>query len=441
MSMKEVKTKNGTIVGISEDTYSIFKGVPYAKPPMGTLRWKAPQPLEPWADIYYANIFPNASLQAFTDPEGMYTKEFYSNPAFSASSSEDCLYLNIWTPANSSSDNLPVLLWIHGGGFEHGFSYEEEFDGAAYCEHGIIFVSINYRVGALGFLCHEFLQDSEGHMGNYGILDQIAALKWVKENIIYFGGNPNTITIMGQSAGAISTQVLCSSPLSKNLFRSVILQSGGGYQIGLGLDSSLSYAQKIANIFVKLCDITSPEDFYSLSTDKILSTSAKIMEIAQEKQMSLPFSPIVDSYVLTDTLDACVENNLIADIPYLLGSTKDDLGTSSLSESASQKGTLFDAAITFASKRNMASDKPTYIYYFKHNLPGSNDGAFHSCELWYTFGTLKRCWRPFTNYDFILSEQMLSYWCHFIATGNPNSSYTTTWEPFTKVNPYYKTFE
>ena len=211
--MKTITTRYGSIEGLERKGYALFLGVPYAKPPVGALRWHRPLPPEPWEGVREAKAFPNRSMQEIHE-DPFYDKEFYDEAAYQTPVSEDSLYLNIWTPAKSAGEKLPVAFWIHGGAFMGGFGHEKEFDGAAYCRRGVILVTVNYRLGSWGFLAHPLLSAeaaAEGGpavSGNYGILDQIAALRWVRENIGAFGGDPENITVFGQSAGGMSVQTL-----------------------------------------------------------------------------------------------------------------------------------------------------------------------------------------------------------------------------------------
>ena len=226
-----IQTKQGAVEGgLSQDGKTvIFKGLPYAQPPVGDLRFRRPQAHQPWPGVRPCREFGSSCMQADLSAEGFYAKEFYDVPL--PPLSEDCLYLNIWTPESATADSrLPVLFWIHGGAFLHGSGSEKEFDGEGFAKKGVILVTINYRVNAFGFFAHPDLEPEteEGVSGNYGILDQIFALQWVRENIGAFGGDPEKITIFGQSAGCMSVQAIISSPLAQGMLRGAILQSGGG---------------------------------------------------------------------------------------------------------------------------------------------------------------------------------------------------------------------
>src|SRR5512133_1104850 len=211
-----VKIKDGTIQGTTENGLTVYKGIPFAKPPVGDLRWRAPQPPVKWEGVLDASKFGPAPMQGGNPPSGK---------------SEDCLYLNIWTPAKSANEKIPVLVWIYGGGFSFGSTAEPVYSGEKLAKKGVVLVSIAYRVGQLAFLAHpELSAESPNNVsGNYGLLDMIAGLQWIQKNIAAFGGDPNKVTIFGESAGGISVSMLCASPLAKGLFQGAISQSGGSF--------------------------------------------------------------------------------------------------------------------------------------------------------------------------------------------------------------------
>ncbi|MBQ5550901.1 MAG: carboxylesterase family protein, partial [Bacteroidales bacterium] len=211
-----VATEYGKVEGYEKDSLKIFKGIPFAAPPVGDLRWKAPQPATPWTDVKKTTEFAKGPIQGDANPENF---------------SEDCLYLNVWSPAKTADAKMPVMVWIYGGGFSFGSTADPSHDGEILSRNGVVVVSITYRVGNLGFLSlPELSAENPQHVsGNYGILDQIAGLKWVKNNIANFGGDPNNVTIFGESAGGISVSMLCASPLAKGLFQRAISQSGGSF--------------------------------------------------------------------------------------------------------------------------------------------------------------------------------------------------------------------
>jgi para-nitrobenzyl esterase len=208
--------EEGLLQGTSEDGLTIYKGIPFAAPPVGELRWKAPQPTTKWQGVKLSDKFAPGPIQGGNPPSGK---------------SEDCLYLNVWSPAKSGKDRIPVLVWIYGGGFGAGSTSEAGYSGEKLAKKGVVLVSIAYRVGVLGFMAHpELSAESPGHVsGNYGLLDMIAGLKWIQKNIAAFGGDPKKVTIFGESAGGIAVSMLCASPLAKGLFQGAISQSGGSF--------------------------------------------------------------------------------------------------------------------------------------------------------------------------------------------------------------------
>jgi para-nitrobenzyl esterase len=211
-----VKVDGGLLQGTFEDGLTVYRGIPFAAPPVGDLRWRAPQPAAKWEGVKQATKFAPGPIQGGNPPSGK---------------SEDCLYLNVWTPAKSSGDHIPVLVWIYGGGFGAGATSEKNYSGENLAKKGVVLVSIAYRVGQLGFFVHpELSKESPNHVsGNYGLLDMISGLQWVKKNIAAFGGDPGKVTIFGESAGGIAVSMLCASPLAKGLFQGAISQSGGNF--------------------------------------------------------------------------------------------------------------------------------------------------------------------------------------------------------------------
>ncbi|WP_242875597.1 carboxylesterase/lipase family protein [Anaerobium acetethylicum] len=442
MSIVIAATKYGRIKGIEEQGYTVFKGIPYAKPPVGELRWKAPQPVESWEDIYMADCFSCKSVQENSN-DGFYKKEFYGNPAYEVPISEDSLYLNICTPAEQTDEKLPVEFWIHGGAFMGGYGSEMEFDGEALCKRGVILVTINYRLNIYGFLAHPWLsaENERGISGNYGTLDQIMALQWVYENIGSFGGDRDNITVSGQSAGAMSVQTLVSSELTGNMIAKAIMQSGGSYGKGLHRDMLLEEAMKFGERFVAETGAGSLEELRGMTTEELTPAIGKFMGEMFQTGGGLVLIPNIDGYVLKDGYYSLIDRDAIKDIPYLLGSNKNDIFVTEEDLESGHKGNLFDGTIAFSQKREAFHHKPAYVYYFTRQLPGDEAGAFHSAELWYTFGTLDRCWRPVTEEDYQLSDRMLAYWTNFMKTGNPNGESLEEWKPCDSLDFYVKRFD
>lgn len=339
--------------------------------------------------------------------------------------SEDSLYLNIWTPAQNSDAQLPVAFWIHGGAFMGGFGHEKEFDGAAFCNKGVILVTVNYRLGPIGFFSHPLLtrESTLGNVGNYGILDQIAALEWVRENIGAFGGDRERITVMGQSAGCMSVQTLVSSPMTKGMIAGAILQSG----IGLSYDHMPEMAEAEGMEIAAAMGAQTLEDLRAKGYDEIMQASGAVMARGFAT-MELPFSPVIDGKVLAGGYNSTLHEGRIHDIPYMIGCTKNDIATDP--NHPEEKGKVYDGCMDWVQARKENGKEAPFVYYFTRQLPGDSEGAFHSSELWYMFGTYGRCWRPLTAADAVLSEKMVTYWTNFIKTGNPNGLGVPKWNRY-----------
>lgn len=432
-----VDVEGGQVEGVmDEEGVAVYKGIPYAAPPVGELRWKQPQPVQPWQGVKKCDRFGAASLQGGQTEGSFYWKEFYQdgNPEMS----EDCLYLNVWTPAAGKKDKrLPVMVWIHGGAFQNGFGHEIEFDGDAYAKKGVVLVTLNYRLGMCGFLAHPLLTAENGGKGsgNYGLFDQLAALKWVKNNIAVFGGDPDNVTVFGQSAGAGSVQALISSPLAKGYIHRAIIQSGGGLG-GIISTRSLQDAEADGQAIWEASDYTTLEQMRACPADRFQDIMMNYMK-QQKKFMGMPYSPCVDGQLLEASVyDVAMENQEL-DIPYMIGYTSEDLGPDRMKK----------AAVDWSLLLEQQGHRPAYVYCFSRDLPGedmpagpggfgSMKGAFHSSELWYMFGTLDKCWRPMEEADYELSERMVSYWTNFAKTGDPNAEGLPRWNPCTSADSH-----
>ena len=440
----------GKIQGVPSDSAGVlvYKGIPYAAPPVGDLRWKKPQPVQSWDTVMVADHYGHIAMQDALDPSSFYVKEFYQDglPAMD----EDCLYLNVWAPAKTvgkTDAGLPVAMWIHGGAFDHGWGNEITMDGDAWASRGVIMVTINYRVGIFGFFSHpELSAEGEGASGNYGIYDQIAALKWIKKNIAQFGGDPSNITILGQSAGGMSVRTLVASPASRDLMAHAIIQSGGGVTDGgifppqehydsIGIEfseyagaspclrapssaGSSEYAGASPGLRApssagssEYAVASSLKELRAVPADQLLQLGDRFLEY---KNHRVRFSPHSAGDIDTDFSKA-VKEGTVADIPYMIGSTSGDI-----------PGLAGQPVERFCALRDSLSEKPVYCYVFERDLPGDepeqNHGAFHSSELWYMFGTLKNAWRPFTKEDYELSGRMVDYWTNFAKSGDPDGA-------------------
>lgn len=436
--MNTVKTKYGIIQGVVENGYTIFKGIPYAKPPIGELRFKPPQEPESWNGVYYADTFPPACMQTPPPEDDFYYKEFNTPINFS----EDSLYLNVWTPAKSTADMLPVAVWLYGGALLSGYCAEKEFDGTEYAKRGVILVTVNYRLGLFGFMCHPWLaKENNGHCGNYGVLDQFAALKWVKENIKAFGGDPDNVTLFGQSSGSLTSQTLMLSPLSKGLFNKCILQSGAGYDNGFCKNRKQEEYYDIGEKVVELSGVKSLAELRKVPADRLLEISNELIGYACSLDKGLGYEPVIDNYLLVGDSEYNLKVGNFSDIPIILGSTANDICTPENQTIPMEESQLHNGCINWCKHQIELGYTPSYVYYFNHRLPGDNSGAFHSSELWYMFGTLDRCWRPFTDKDRRLSEKMLDYWCNFIKTGDPNGEGLEEWTAWDIKNKRIMLFE
>ena len=468
------ETKYGKLRGAWGDTptYTVFRGVPYAKPPVGNLRWREPLEPDAWEGVRDALEFSGRSVQPDdTDENSLYRKEFYANVV---QNSEDCLYLNIWTPKVEPGANYPVMFWVHGGGLHGGMGFEPQFDGEGFCRNGVILVTINYRLGLMGFYANSQLSaESEHHVsGNYGYFDQIAALRWVKENIYCFGGDPDNITVFGQSAGAGSVMNLVTSPLSKHLMSKAIIQSGVSV-FKFGADRGLAMGYFEIPTLEKL-EAMGDEFMCSLGCETI----DEMRKIPAVELMTVPgmgfggkytFAPCIDGYMAQESVPEAMGKGKSANIPYLIGYNSDEsspdvrIKTVEDFEKAARRtfGDSADEFLKFADVKNEEDvrrivfemdgynaggkmfgvdqtrddRKDVYLYYFSRQLPGSNHGAFHSSEQWYMFNSLRRCWRPMTGVDYDLAATMNKYWANFAKYGNPNGEGLLEWKCFSSDYP------
>lgn len=417
--------EGGKITGVQTPTKGViaYKGIPFAAPPVGELRWKEPQPVIPWDGVKIADKYGDAASQTTWDPESFYGREWRASG--SVPFTEDCLYLNVWTPAAGKPDKkLPVAMWIHGGGYREGFAYEPEMDGGEeWATHGVILVQVTYRLGSMGFFSHPLLSAESPHgvSGNYGLLDLVAALKWIKNNISQFGGDPDNITIFGQSAGAGAVQALCASPLSKGMIKQAISMSGGGLNTarpGVLLDTAQLANKAMMDYFGK----TTLEEMRALSFEDLRQMSADYTAATKKRVM---WSPVIDGYMSTGTFSSVALANEIADIPYMIGFTANDMNDAT------------QAVKDFCALRAEKSSKPAFAYLFARPLPGDENGAFHSADLWYVFHSFRHSWRPFSKGDQDLSMKIVGFWTNFAKYGNPNGKGPELWTPYTPEKPEF----
>ncbi len=462
-----ISTAYGKIEGMKQGNCIVFKGVPYAKPPVGALRFHKPLRPDPWEGVYRADHYRCKSMQGKNPRDTFYKKEFYSNPAFEVPMSEDCLYLNIWVPCpgeepadatcpggEPGGGKLPVAVYVHGGAFLGGAGSNLPFVCDGLVSAGVIVVTINYRLGALGFLCHPLLavEGENGAGGNYGLWDQIAAIEWVRENIGAFGGDAANLTVFGQSAGAMSLQALAVSPRTKGLFQRMILQSGGGYRNPLGQQREIETASGFAEDLLAELGIRDGEwkqseaarrkalaALYETPEEEMMQAAeaALIQAFAQKKGM--PYVPVIDGELLPAACDRLIEAGAFHPISYLLSANGDDITTEQEKEHTPETNPLHQANLAYAQIVNQNPDARAYACYFDRKLPGDESGAFHSAELWYVFGSLRYCWRPMEEADYDLSRRMIAHWSNFMKTGDPNGEGAKEWRVCTAKDPYYMT--
>jgi para-nitrobenzyl esterase len=453
--------EGGAIQGAYEDGMTVYKGIPFAAPPVGELRWRAPQPVVKWEGVKQTAKFAPGPIQSGRPPSG---------------TSEDCLYLNIWKPA-SGNERLPVFVWIYGGGFGGGATSEANYNGANLAKKGVILVSIAYRVGQMGFLAHPQLSaENPNHVsGNYGLLDQIAALQWIQKNIATFGGDPNKVTIFGESAGGIAVSMLCASPLAKGLFRGAISQSGGSFgpprpttAPGENL-KRLKDAERSGEEYAKNANANSIADLRKLAPDQLPAGRGLGMSW-----------PIIDGYVIPDDQYKLYEAGKFNDTAILVGYNSDEGRSFSppatpdayITATKNRYGQFADSLIkaypagsntvpktardlardsafgwqTWAWARlqsKMGKGKAFYYYFDRHqDYPAGSAqadyGTPHGADVPYVFMRLNA---NSSKVDLDISEAMATYWVNFAKFGDPNGGDLPKWPAFSDANPQVMYFD
>ena len=446
--------EGGRIQGVRAENPGVFvyRGIPYAAPPIGELRWQEPHQVVPWDSIRQCDKFGHPGYQAVHYP-GFYASEWgYGDEA---PYSEDCLYLNVWTKAPGETEKkLPVALWIHGGGYREGWGSEPEFDGQEWASKDVVLVTINYRLGIFGFMTHPELsaESSNKVSGNYGILDQIQSLKWVKENIAQFGGDPDNVTIFGQSAGAGSVRTLAESPLARGLFHKAVIMSGGGINVPARDGEEAKPATPVNRFFTynptlqeaeadtkKVMDWAGLTDLKKMreASTEVLYTLPQIYNMVTKSDLFIMQRPIIDGYVSLKSFDEATRDGSIANVPYMIGYTLNDMGA------------MGPGIAEFCKVRQTHGAK-AWAYEFARPLPDDGEhpeitdrlkGAFHSSDLWFVFKSLKHCWRPWTQGDWDLAEKMLTAWTNFAKYGDPNGAEEGEWTPCTAESPQFMIFQ
>ncbi|MBW9154528.1 carboxylesterase family protein (plasmid) [Clostridium estertheticum] len=474
-----VKTENGLVSGVynSDKSIKVFAGLPYATPPVGQLRWKAPQPPKSWNGVRTADHFSDCAMQRKTPvfaskllALSLGTSEFDNSTIKNNEAvSEDCLYLNVWTGSKSTNEHRPVIVFIHGGSFLTGAGSIDAYNGEAMAKKGVVFVTLNYRLGIFGFMANpELTRESETNSsGNYGILDQVAALKWIKNNIAGFDGDPNNITIAGESAGSMCVNALVASPITKGLFQRAIGESGaifGSRGVSGGLTQTLAQAEQAGMKFADSQKKASISDLRKMSSSYLLKVSK-----------NLTTRPIIDGYLLPDTIYNIFAAGKQNDVPVIIGNNSDE-GSLFLTlpwpmksaknadefksdvimtykDKADEFFKLYPSSTnsvalksqldsgrnqwfawhmhTWANLQSQTGKSKVYYYYFDRVQPGparmQKLGAYHSSEIAYAYSNLKFLGLPYADTDKNLSDTMSSYWINFATTGNPNGKGLPEW--------------
>jgi para-nitrobenzyl esterase len=408
----QAKVTGGAVSGVASDGMTIFKGVPFAAPPVGDLRWKAPAAVTPWSGVKQADGFANACMQA------------PNSQGNTAPVSEDCLYLNVWTPAKSASEKIPVIVWIHGGGYTGGSTSIPLYDGSGYAKKGVVLVSLAYRLGPYGFMASPELSKESGHgSGTYGILDLIAGLQWVQKNIAAFGGDPKNVTLFGHSAGSGAVNFLAASPLTKGLFHKVIAMSGASFtplqksaQGGFGMSiPALQTAEATGSAFLAKLGVKDIAEARKLSADAVQVAPADF-----EKQMKEQFGVNAPA--------------VLAVYPH----ANDDEATRAARHV--RNDTSFGWNMwTWAREQSSQGKGKVYSYYYNNHAPTA-EGSGHGSDVGFHFQTISRRGAP-SKEDQALSDLISSYDVNFASKGDPNGKGLPQWPAFTAQNNQVMVFD
>ena len=451
MALEKVTTTYGVVVGAPRGDSTVFRGIPYAKPPVGARRFAPPEAPDAWEGERICKEFAPACIQGRRPGEPV------------CDISEDCLYLNVYTPAVSADEKLPVLFWIYGGGFSGGSSSNPEFDGEAINRRGAILVTINYRCNVLGFFAHPELEKKYGHNSSLGILDQIAALKWVRENIAFFGGDPERVLVFGQSAGGISVRMLLCSPLAKGLFSRAVVESGGGLN-----EADPILPQEEFSAFCQRCMERLGWSFEDIMARDAEEVSRSMDQAAREVIGGFAvgyFQPFLDGCAITDVPGKLIKRGEYMDIPIICGTVAGDswMFTRLVREQLRDntpffRGFSYAPGEAWARWQTRAGRTPIYTYYMDRKQPGGGPshtghrpaarhdgppygaGTFHGSEIAYVFGRLgwkgEHIGAPFSELDHQMSKAMTDYWVNFAKNGDPNGEGLPLWPKHTDETPF-----
>jgi para-nitrobenzyl esterase len=477
----QIKIDDGLIEGTQTNSLKKYLGIPYADSPVGVLRWAPPRPVKPWVGIRDASVDGKICYQPFQP------SDFYNRNPEKSSMSEDCLNLNVWTRAERREEKLPVMVWIHGGALVWGSG--SEYKGEELTKRGVILVTINYRLGPLGFYAHPELNDeNNGHSGNQGYRDQIAALKWVQDNIKEFGGDPDNVTIFGESAGSWSVNVLQASPLSQGLFHKVIGQSGARLLPLTHLTIESNYSDSALEHGLNLTKIMSDKKNTSLDDLRDIPAEEIINRVEQDPTYSTTFDSltIIDGEVLPEAVSTIFSKGNQANTPVLIGSTADeattfdpkmlapefteflkysDLIKTSINqmipnvdkrifdyyptnnEDISKESwinfttdAMFTAPMQDWGNLMSTVDSQAYLYIWDHHpkVNGTSEfKAFHAAEVPYVFGGMDMFDIDLTEDDIVLSNTMMDIWTNFAKTGNPSLPGKFVWPAFESSDQKY----
>jgi len=463
----QLETRAGVLEGVVEEAGLVdaFKGIPYAAPPVGGLRWQPPRPAAPWAGLRLAHDFPPRAMQVHLWDDMRF---------FDDGPSEDCLYLNVWRPAKAAAKKRPVMFWIHGGGFVAGSTSEPRQNGAKLTQKGVVVVSLTYRMGVLGFLAHPELSEEspQGASGNYGLMDMVAALEWVRDNIADFGGDPDNVTIFGESAGSFAVSMLMASPMAEGLFHKAIGESGaalGEATLSLkeGEEAGTRFGQEVLGLM-------SLRELRELPAQDLIEAAGKEHR----------FRAVVDGRFLMEDVEATYQNGRQNSVPLLAGWNLDEGGAGAIFGQQAQTLVNFEArareqfgadadeflaayaATTDAEALRAAKDyggdrfighgtwrwiethqrtggKPVFRYRFDQTLPLPVDAApqaepraAHSWEIEYVFGVISSRDLPWRPEDHEVSDLMMNYWTNFAKRGDPNGAGVPAWPQYLPEDQY-----
>ena len=410
-----IATPCGEVRGVHEDGFLQFSGIKYAN----ARRWEDPVIVTGWEGVYDATRQgPYCPQHGYFHPEdppefnGFYDNQIISNPAIEFSE-EDCLNVNIWAPEDG--ENHPVAVFIHGGSFISGGNGNVNIcNGADYCKRGIVLVSINYRLNAFA------TGRDKTHGGNYGLRDQVAALTWVRDNIAAFGGDPNHVTVMGESAGAQSVQMLLYCPYAKGLFHSAVMMSGAGSWERFYWPGRPGACEAEWELVLEHFGVDSLDDLKKVPAKEIYDAWLDATAKTPTPTLIGPCH-IIDGDWIPGTLTELALTNSVIDVPCITGLSTDDIWPYF----------LYNAAIEWGAYHSRAGRQPVYGYYFTRDTGDDDEGAYHGIDLWYAFNTLHRCRRSFNEIDQRIAENMIDYFAAFIKTGVPNVEGLAKWEPLT----------